>query len=135
MKTITNMMFIAIALISQSTAAQVCAKRVIVPEYPPIAWAARWTGTADLIITVGPEGKVVDVVGKGARSVLIDHAQENVRTWTFCSPEDKGSGRVHLRFQYRLLGAPVYPRPTAKVLIDLGAGVIVITSRPGEPQP
>jgi outer membrane biosynthesis protein TonB len=135
MKTITNMILIAVALIPASAAGQVCAKQISIPEYPPIAWAAQWAGTADLTITVGPEGQVIEVEGKGPRPILINHAKTNVKSWVFCAPENKRSARVQLRYDYRLGGAPVYPKPTAKVVIDLGAATIVITSPPGVPQP
>jgi outer membrane biosynthesis protein TonB len=133
-KRIKIMVFIAAALIPASAVGQVCTKQISVPDYPPIAVAAQWKGTVDLAITVGPQGQVLEVEGKGLLPVLLDHAKANVKNWVFCAPNNKRSAHVQLRYDYRLLGAPVYPLPTPRVVIDLGAGTITITSPPMEPQ-
>lgn len=134
MKRIANMVLIAVALIPASAVGQVCTKQISVPEYPPIAVAAQWKGTVDLAITVGPQGQVLEAEGKGLLPILIDQAKANVKSWVFCAPKNKRSAHVQLRYDYRVEGAPVYPLPTPKVVIDLGAGKIMITSPPMERQ-
>jgi hypothetical protein len=118
-----------------AAAGQVCVRHLQVPEYPPTARAAQWKGVADLTITVGARGQVVNVEGKGSLPILVDHAKENVKSWVFCDPKKNGNAHVQLRYDYRLEGAPVYPGPPAKVVIDSGEGTVVITSPPGELQP
>lgn len=135
MNRITNMLLIVTTFIPVSAVGQVCAKQAIVPEYPPIARAAQWTGSVDLTITVGASGQVVRVEGRGSHPILVDYAKENVKGWLFCDPKKNGSAHVRLRYDYRLEGAPVYHWPTPKVMIDLGEAKVVITSPPGEPQP
>jgi hypothetical protein len=133
-KRITNMVLIAVALIPASAVGQVCTKQISVPDYPPIAVAAQWKGTVDLAITVGPQGQVLEVEGKGLLPILIDQAKANVKNWVFCAPKNNRSAHVQLRYDYRLEGAPVYDLPTAKIVIDLGAGTVAITSPPMQPQ-
>lgn len=135
MNRIANMILTMMVLIPVSAVGQVCVRHLQVPEYPPIARAAQWKGVVDLTITVGARGQVVNVEGKGSLPILVDHAKENVIGWIFCEPKKNGNAQVHLRYDYRLEGAPVYTWPPAKVVIDLGEATIVITSPPGEPQP
>lgn len=130
-----NLILMLTALIPASAASQVCVKQISVPDYPTIAVAAQWQGIVDLRITVGPEGKVVSVDGGGAHPALVDHTKDNIQEWIFCDPKKNGSAHVRLKYDYRIEGAPVYPVPPAKVVIDLGTGTIVITSAPMEPQP
>ncbi len=135
MNRITNTIFIMAALIPASAAGQVCVRQLNVPRYPPLAWAAQWTGIIDLTITIGTQGQVVSVEGSGSFPYLIEQAKANVKEWVFCAPEDIGSTHVRLRYDYRLEGARVYRPPTPKVVIDLGEATVVISSHPGEPQP
>lgn len=135
MNRITNLILIVTVLIPAPAVGQVCVRHLQVPEYPPIVRAAQWKGVADLTITVGARGQVVNVEGKGSLPILVDQAKENVKGWVFCEPKKNGNAHVQLRYDYRLEGTPVYPWPPASVVIDLGKGTIVITSPPGEPQP
>ena len=135
MNRIASMILAVMVLVPASAVGQVCVQHLEVPDYPPIMRAAGWKGVADLTITVGTRGQVVNVEGKGSLPILVDHAKENVKGWVFCEPKKNGNTHVQLRYDYRLEGAPVYPWPTAKIVIDLGAGTIVIASPPGEPEP
>lgn len=134
MKTITNMILIVAALIPASAMGQVCAKQVSVPEYPAVAVAAQWKGVVDLTVAVGARGQVVSVEASGSLPILVDHAKENVKNWVFCIPKNKQNAHVQLRYDYRLEGDRVSPSPPAKVVIDLGAATVVITSHPMEQQ-
>ena len=135
MKTITKMILVVVAFIPFSASGQVCAKQISVPEYQPILRAAQTTGIVDLAITIGARGQVLRVDGNGSSPMLVQQAKENAKGWIFCKPKKNENTHVQLRYDYRLEGAPVYPWPTAKVVIDLGSVTIVITSPPGEPQP
>jgi TonB family protein len=106
-----------------------------VPKYPALAWAAQWTGTVDLTMTIGRQGQVVRVEGGGPFPYLVEQAKANVKEWVFCAPENNEGAHVRLRYDYRLEGARVYPPPTAKVMIDLGAATVLIGLPPPEPQP
>ncbi len=135
MNRIANMILIVAALIPASAACQVCVNNLIVPKYSPIGWAAQLTGVVDLTVTIDAHGQVISVEGSGSSPILVQHAKENVKSWVFCEPKKDGNAHVHLRYDYRLEGAPVYDRPTAKVVIDLGEGAIEITMPPPEREP
>jgi hypothetical protein len=135
MNKFANLIFVFTSLSPTYAVGQVCVRHLEVPEYPSVARAAQWKGVADLTITVGSRGQVVHVEGKGSLPFLIDQAKENVKSWIFCDRQDNGSRHVYLRYDYRLEGAPVYPSPQAKVVIDFGAANVVITSPRVEPQP
>lgn len=135
MNRVANLVLTMMALAPASVIGQACVRHLQVPDYPPVARAAQWEGTVDLNLTVGARGQVVRVEGSGQLPILVEHAKENVKDWVFCEPEKNGIANVHLRYVYRLEGAPVYPQPKAKVVIDLGAAKVVITSPPGKPQP
>jgi len=132
MNRIASMIFLAMTLIPASAVGQVCAKQIEVPKYQPVAVAAQSTGSVDLKITVGALGQVARVEASGSSAMLVEMTKENVKDWTFCIPKKNESENVRLRYEYRLEGARVYPLPNAKVVIDLGAGTVVITSPPME---
>lgn len=121
--------------IPSSALGQLCVNQLNVPKYPPLAWSAQLRGDVDLTVTIGAEGGVVRVEGRGSVPYLVEHAKSNVKEWEFCSPKGDGSTHVQLRYEYRLEGARVYAPPTAKVVIDLAESRVVITSPPALPQP
>lgn len=135
MNAIAKLILISVASISVSASGQVCAKQISVPDYSNLARAAQWVGTVNLTITIGSHGQVIHVKATGSPPMLVDEAKKNVKTWTFCEPGKGESKYADLRFEYRIEGAPVYPFPPAKVVIDLGEGTILITSPPGIPEP
>ena len=122
-------------LIPASAVGQVCAKQISVPEYPALAWAAKWAGVVDLTVMIGAQGRVVSVDGRGSCPYLVEQSKKNVKQWLFCAPKDEGSKHLRLRFDYRLEGAPEYPSPPAKVVLDLGNATVLIRLPPPRPQP
>jgi hypothetical protein len=135
MNRFANMLLIAAALIPASAACQVCINQLAVPKYAPLAWAAQLTGSVDLTVTVGAQGQVISVEGRGSSPILVQRAKENVKGWVFCEPKSGGTSHVQLRYDYMLEGARVYHPPAAKVVLDLGEGTVEITMPPAEPQP
>jgi outer membrane biosynthesis protein TonB len=135
MNRFANMLLIAAALIPASAASQVCVNQLVVPKCPPIARPAQLTGVVDLTVKIGAQGQVISVEGRGSSPILVQQAKENVKDWVFCEPKKNGNAHVHLGYDYRLEGVPVYVWPPAKVVIDLGSATVLITSPPGEPQP
>lgn len=93
------------------------------PRYPPQALERHASGTVYLVVQVGPEGKVLDVVveqvnlrtlgSKAAlenmRKMLARPALEAARDWTFLPPaptgEDPGPWTVRVPVDFRLDGA------------------------------
>lgn len=132
MNSFARWVLVVLPFVPTSGVGQVCAKQISVPEYAPIARAARMTGSVILKITVGPQGQPSDVEGSGPFRLLVDTAKENARNWIFCTPADKRTAQVRLKYDYRLQGAPDYKTPIAKVIIDLGEGTVTITSAPPE---
>jgi TonB family protein len=130
-----SLFFIMAAIAPAFASGQVCAERIDVPKYSPIAVAAQWTGVVDLTVAVGARGEVVSVEGSAKYPMLTEMAKENVKNWVFCAPAKGTSAHIRLRYDYRLEGAPVYPLPHATVVIDLGTGTIALTSPPMDPQP
>jgi outer membrane biosynthesis protein TonB len=88
MKRITEMILIVAALIPASAQSQVCVKQLSVPDYPPVAQAAQWTGVIDLTVKVGERGQVVGVDGSTSPPILAQKAKENVKEWVFCTPRN-----------------------------------------------
>ena len=130
-----NLIVLASALIPATASGQVCARRINVPDYPAMAWSAQWTGVVNLEITVGAQGQVVAAEANGSFPLLVRQAKENLKGWLFCVPKNKRKERLRFQYVYRLKGAQVYPKPTAKVAIDLGTATAVIESAPPQPQP
>jgi len=135
MNRFTGPILVVAALVPRFAVGQVCVKQISVPKYVPIALAARVTGDVSLKISIGAQGEVASVVGSGPSRMLVEGAKENVRGWIFCAPMKKRSSRVRLRYIYRLEGIPVYRITVPKVVIDLGAGTITITSAPPKIEP
>ncbi|MGH9519325.1 MAG: TonB family protein, partial [Terriglobales bacterium] len=96
MKPIGNLLLVVVALLPASASGQVCAKQIIVPEYPPIARAARITGTVDIAITIGARGQVLRVKGSGSSPMLVQQTKENAKSWIFCEPKRSGIAHVQL---------------------------------------
>jgi len=94
MNRFAGLILVIAALVPRFAECQVCVKQISVPEYAPIARAARVTGDVSLKISIGAHGEVVSVEGSGLANVegsgptrmLIDMAKESVRAWVFCAP-------------------------------------------------
>lgn len=130
MTKVVHTILIIAALVPAYAASQVCVNQLAVPKYSNLARAAQWKGVVDLKITLGAQGQVVRVDGSGLFPYLVEEAKKNVKQWVFCAPKNNSSMHVRLRFDYHLAGTPVYPLPTANVVIDLGKGTVLITSPP-----
>lgn len=132
MNRFAGLILVIAAFVPRFAVGQVCVKQISVPEYAPIARAARVTGDVSLKISIGAHGEVASVEGSGPSRMLVEMAKGSVRGWVFCAPVGKRSARVRLKFVYRLEGTPVYRVQVAKVVIDLGTGTVTITSAPPE---
>ena len=135
MNRFANTLLIAAALIPASAVGQVCVRQINVPEYPALAWSAQWKGVVDLTMTIGAQGQVISVEGSGSSPILVERAKENVKVWVFCAPKNIEGTHVRLRYDYRLEGARVSRRPTARVVINLDDATVLLKLPPPKPQP
>lgn len=62
----------------------------VTPHYPPAAKESRTQGKVTLEVTVGKDGKVVNVTVKDGDSVLAEAAVEAVKDWEYEPARKKG---------------------------------------------
>ena len=77
-----------------------------VPVYPPIAAAARATGTVRVNVTVAPDGSVASAQSVDGHALLRRAAEVSSRDWQFVPATDGGVRLVQLVFTFRLLSKP-----------------------------
>ena len=115
-----------------------------VPLYPPIAWAANWTGAVEIQVTVergsvvsadvksvvlGPTRDRLTDEGKQKRGLyLSDPALANVKLWQF---QDEDSGTFTVTYVYRIEGDPTPESGNPTVELKL-PNRVTITARPIE---
>ncbi len=124
-----------VTLFPSAAFGDVCVERIVVPDYSPLAWSARVTGSVELTILLGQQGQVLRVDAKSAAPMLADAADRNVRQWQFCAPASKGDSEVVLHYEYQLKGERSYERKRAAVVIDLANETVILTTNPALPMP
>jgi hypothetical protein len=103
------------------------------PYYPPLARQTRVHGTVVMKLKIGADGKVLGVesepmdTSKAAFAMLKDHAEKNIKTWTFgcvgCSPD--APFEQIIKFAYILDYS--LPDLTSSVMMDLPDKVTMST--------
>lgn len=111
-----------------STGDVVCAKHVLAPSYPRLAWLARLTGTVSLDVQVAADGRVRSATGSGAHKLLNSTAEENIREWTFC-PSSEGV-TLEVTYVFRFEGQGQNEQSPPRVLLDLPNRVEIIAHPP-----
>jgi TonB family protein len=106
-------------------------KHVEPPSYPPLARMARIRGTVEMLVTIGPDGKVLSVQSETSNvsPVLRDYSEKVINDWTFgCSGCPAGSPFTHtIKFVYALDAS--LPGNTAKMNMDL-PGLVTMSAGP-----
>jgi TonB family protein len=75
------------------------AKLSVPPEYPELARKMNIQGTARVLLTVAPEGKVVAVKELGGNPVLLAALVQAVRKWRYeAAPRES---MIEVRFEFR----------------------------------
>ncbi len=95
------------------------------PYYPPLARQTRVHGTVVMKVKIGTDGRVHGIESesmdtpKAAFAMLKDHAEKNIKTWTFgcvgCSPDAPFEHII--KFEYVLDNN--LPESTSNVAMDL----------------
>jgi len=79
-------------------------KKAVAPgRYPPIAQIAKISGTVEVSVLVGVDGKVASVVSSKSsdgRQNLIPNAEMYAKRWEFSGPSN---GPISITIEYRLL--------------------------------
>jgi len=123
-----------VLLLSSTTFGQtgesVCVKHIEVPEFGPLARAARLAGKVTVSFTIDADGKVVEAKGTGAPGVLCTQSEMNIRLWTFTKPTS--APRVQTIVYVYLLEGPPSDHYYSHATFDLPEQV-TITSRVGKP--
>jgi len=83
----------------------VCVKHIEVPEFGPLARAARLEGKVTVSLTIDADGKVIEAKGTGAPRVLCTQSEKNIRLWTFTKPTSAPSVQT-IVYEYVLEGPP-----------------------------
>jgi TonB family protein len=68
------------------------------PEYPEIARKMNIQGVARVLLTVAPDGRVVDVKELGGNPVLVAALVQAVKKWKY-EPADRES-EIEVRFEF-----------------------------------
>jgi len=116
-----------------------------VPLYPPLAWAAKWTGTVEIQVVVesgavvnaevtsvvlGPTKEVLTEEGKKKVGLYLSNpALANVKTWQF---EQQDRTTFPVRYVYRIEGEPTHIAENPTVELDLPL-LVRVTARPLKP--
>jgi TonB family protein len=108
-----------------------CILFMTVPNYPPLAQAARIEGLVKIKISVDDKGDVVDATAFSGHPMLKQAAVENVKTWKFSPAPGAKALEQSMTYLYSLEGqeAPMTPRKCAHVKLDLPTRV-EITAAP-----
>ena len=82
-------------------------EKFVSPQYPLLARVHHVTGSVDVRVEIGPEGRVVNAKGSGRSPVLVETAEQNARQWQFKVPK---AGPFPLTrtiiYDFRLVGTP-----------------------------
>jgi TonB family protein len=97
-----------------------------IPTYPDLARAARLQGAVQLQVTTNGV-RVTNVVGSGAHKMLVDAAEQNIRTWEFYGHTPQ---TFTVTFVYKLDEPEVYPFANSRVLLELPNRVEIRTNMP-----
>jgi TonB family protein len=66
-------------------------RRVVVPEYPPLARMARLQGSVTVDVEINGKGEVVSARASGGDPILQRAAEGNARLWTYGLAPQSGS--------------------------------------------
>lgn len=67
---------------------RVCIHTVVLPEYPLLAHMANITGTVNLDVEIGRDGKVLFAKASSGHPLLARAAEKSVLEWSFYVPSD-----------------------------------------------
>jgi TonB family protein len=111
---------------------ETCVTRMTPPRYPPLARRSQIQGTVTLEVEIGADGAVISARGSGAHPMLVDAAEQNVRTWMFRSGGPASSKR-NIAYVYRIAGEPARREVPPAVVLEL-PDRLELTVRPLEPE-
>ena len=133
-----NLLMLSLVLISATSAQSekqpiIYVKHLEPPYYPPLARQTRVHGTVVMKLKIGADGRVVGIESepldtpKAAFAMLKDHAEENIKTWTFgCAGCSSGAPFEQIiKFAYVLDNN--LPDRTSSVMMDLPDKVTMST--------
>jgi len=111
-----------------------CVKKVVVPDYPNLAYFARLQGSVSVQIEIGRHGEVLSARASGADKLLTQAAEKNVLLWSFLPPPKSASVPVKhtVLYVYKIRGKPVAYNPEPVVVL-YPPDRVEITIRPGTP--
>ncbi len=64
-------------------AERACIHSIVLPEYPRLALMAQITGTVNLDVEIGPDGKVQSVKASSGHPLLVRAAEKSALEWSF----------------------------------------------------
>ena len=120
-------LLVCLAILALPQPAVLCVKHIEVPDYPPMARAARVQGEVKLHVQLGPDGRVVSAEAVSGPPILADAARANIKTWLFESP---GHGELDVSYEFRLERPAVSYLPRSKVILDLPDRVLIVSRLP-----
>jgi TonB family protein len=95
--------------------------------YPVVAYQARISGEVVVMAQIDSEGRVQVPVRPPGHPLLVQAAEENIKTWRFQS----GPGsQLKVTYHFRLEGEPTYDYPSSVCKFDLPNSVTVVTPPP-----
>jgi TonB family protein len=97
------------------------------PVYPKVAYQARINGDVVVLAQIDSEGRVQVPVRPPGNPLLVQAAEENIKTWRFQS----GPGsQLKVTYHFRLEGEPTFDYPSSVCKFDLPNSVTVVTPPP-----
>jgi len=95
--------------------------------YPSIARYARIQGDVVLVAQIGSDGRVSIPIRKSGHPILLQAAEDNLKTWKFQSGEDL---EMEITYHFKIGGEPTYGDPGTRCSFDLPNSVTVVTRPP-----
>ena len=95
--------------------------------YPVVAYQARISGEVVVTAQIDSEGRVQVPVRPPGHPLLVQAAEENIKTWRF----QKGPGsELRVTYRFRFEGEPKYEYPSSLCKFDLPDSVTIVTPPP-----
>jgi TonB family protein len=95
--------------------------------YPVVAYQAHISGEVVVMAQIDSEGRVQVPVRPPGHPMLVQAAEENMRTWRF----QKGPGsELRVTYRFSLEGEPKFDYPSSICKFDLPDSVTIVTPPP-----
>jgi Gram-negative bacterial TonB protein C-terminal len=120
-------LIVAVLALGLSGSSGPCAKHVVAPGYPRIAWTARIQGDVRVALRIGADGRILQARATSGPPILRPVAEENARRWRFAPGHET---ELTIVYEFRLHKPDFPSQPPPDVQFDLPGRVVIDSSGP-----